>query len=213
MLKDIEMKRNCISALVVSLFVCCSTFAWSKDTLGAEQRTAISYFDQNFAATCQPFSESKWLFEGTDEQNPVRAELNYRGKYDASGSKVKTDIVYQFFCSSGAYNRRFVYLKKIGDVFDTLSFATPELQIEYEDRHDEKVEEIKIIGFASYLSLTNSFLDLGNLKLIEKSYWRGLGDAYHRSTYLYSDGQFILKSFEVDASYDGEVEPQLILNY
>lgn len=198
----------------LGVFICCvPQSAWSQGALEAETSAAIRYFDASFADTCQPYSETKWLFEDEEETNPVRLEISYKSKYAATNDGTETAVIYQFFCSSGAYNRRFVYLKQGDEHFSALSFATPELEIKYENSQEEKVSSIEIVGYTSYSSVTNSAFDLTNSTLTEQSYWRGLGDAYQKTTYLFSEGQFVLKRFEVDASYDGQLEPQLVVNY
>ena len=45
------------------------------------------------------------------------------------------------------------------------------------------------------------------------SKWRGLGDASSSGQWLFHNGRFILKSYDADASYDGEINPQTVLDY
>ncbi|MEP0522128.1 MAG: hypothetical protein ABJO09_14920 [Hyphomicrobiales bacterium] len=202
-----------LTTCICMLTLCANQVAWGQSTPEAEKSAAIDYFDNTFADTCQPFSETKWRFEEGEEVNPARLELSYKSEYASSDTGYETAIVYKFFCSSGAYSQQTVFLQKSGNSFVSLSFATPVLEIKYEDDQDEKVSSIKITGYTSRSSLTNSTFDPINLLLTEQSYWRGLGDAYQKTTFLFSEGQFVLKSFEVDASYDGQIEPQLLIDY
>ncbi|TIV72916.1 MAG: DUF1176 domain-containing protein, partial [Mesorhizobium sp.] len=43
--------------------------------------------------------------------------------------------------------------------------------------------------------------------------WRGVGDASSSGTYLFRNGDFSLVQYDVDASYDGEINPQTIIDY
>jgi hypothetical protein len=40
-----------------------------------------------------------------------------------------------------------------------------------------------------------------------------VGDASSRGTWVFADGGFRLIRYEVDASYDGEINPQTIVDY
>jgi hypothetical protein len=43
--------------------------------------------------------------------------------------------------------------------------------------------------------------------------WRGLGDASDSGTWLFRNGDFALVRYEVDASHDGEINPDTVLDY
>jgi hypothetical protein len=63
------------------------------------------------------------------------------------------------------------------------------------------------------LSLVNSDFDPDTATLSSYSKWRGIGDASSSGTWVFDDGRFVLARYEVDASYDGEVNPETIVDY
>lgn len=42
---------------------------------------------------------------------------------------------------------------------------------------------------------------------------RGVGDASPNGVWTFRDGNFVLVKYDVDASYDGEIEPQTVVDY
>jgi hypothetical protein len=45
------------------------------------------------------------------------------------------------------------------------------------------------------------------------SKWRGVGDASANGTWAFKNGRFVLVKYDVDASYDGEINPQTVIDY
>jgi hypothetical protein len=122
--------------------------------------------------------------------------------------------IYRFLCGLGAYNEGHIYVMAdgFGEV-KVLSFATPELEIRYEDDANEKVESINIIGFQSEQELVNSFFDPKTLSITSFAKWRGVGDASSTAHWILREGEFTLVRYDVDASYDGEMNEETILDY
>jgi hypothetical protein len=95
-----------------------------------------------------------------------------------------------------------------------LHFAAPELDIRYEnDDTDAKVESINVIGFNTEDGLVNSEYDPDTMTIGSWSKWRGIGDASSIGRWIFRNGDFALVKFEVDASYDGEIEHQTVVDY
>jgi Protein of unknown function (DUF1176) len=61
-------------------------------------------------------------------------------------------------------------------------------------------------GFTSSGSLINSEFDPKTNSISSFSKWRGIGDASSNGTWVFEDGAFVLKNFDIDPTYDGESE-------
>jgi hypothetical protein len=95
-----------------------------------------------------------------------------------------------------------------------LQFASPELDIRYENDNSEgKVESVTIIGYRTDDQLVNSGYDPASKTLTSFSKWRGVGDASSTGTYIFRDGTFTLVKYDVDASYDGEINEETVLDF
>ncbi len=117
--------------------------------------------------------------------------------------------LYEFPCTSGAYNIGNVYFgaDDNGEVRQ-IQFAIPAFDVEYEnDGFEAPVKGIKVKGFSAYPILINSEFNPETATLFSNSYWRGLGDAASYGKWVFDEGQFVLQAYDVDASYDGEVNP------
>ncbi len=123
--------------------------------------------------------------------------------------------LYRFFCGMGAYNQSHVYyLHDEADGLRELQFATPELDIRYENDDSEgKVESMTIIGYQAEDELVNSEYDEATKSITSYAKWRGLGDASSSGTWMFRDGTFTLVKYEVDASYDEEINPETVLDF
>ena len=120
-----------------------------------------------------------------------------------------------FFCGMGAYNEGHIYyLYDEVEGLRELQFATPELDIRYEnDNHEGKVESVTIIGYRAEDELVNSFFDDASKTITSYAKWRGVGDASSSGTWVFRDGSFTLVKYEVDASYDEEINPETVLDF
>ncbi len=152
--------------------------------------------------------------------DPANAEVEqyripYRYSTDADGDPERTARLFRFYCGTGAYNESHVYYQHDEDEgLREVQFATPELDIRYEDDNsDEKVESVSIIGYTATPKLINSFYDEGSHSITSHGKWRGVGDASDSGTWLFRNGEFTLVKYDVDASYDGEINPETVLDY
>lgn len=153
--------------------------------------------------------------EGKPVGEPDAYSLHYKDKDAAADEPERETRLFRFFCSMAAYNESAVYY-----IYDDVSgvrqlqFATPELDIRYENNNSEgKVEGIHIIGFHTDDQLTNSDYNDTTKTITSMDKWRGVGDASSSGTYLFRNGNFSLVQYDVDASYDGEINPQTVLDY
>lgn len=167
---------------------------------------AKALFSATAAATCD-----------ADEprgETPESHAIGFRYTYDSEEDPERTAYLFRFFCFSGAYNEIHVYYVSDAEgALSPLHFAEPTFDVRYGGDSDEVVEEIVITGFASTGQLVNSFYDPQSRTITAHSLWRGVGDAASRGVWRFADGGFRLVSYEVDASYDGEINPQTLIDY
>ena len=152
---------------------------------------------------------------GGDDEDPQAHTIRYRSRYDTDDAAMREAQLFRFFCGRGAYNESHVYyLHDEVDGLRELHFAEPELAIRYQEPDsDEKVESMRIIGFTTSHRLVNSFYDEETLTITSHSKWRGIGDASSIGRWLFRDGAFTLVQYDVDASYDGEIDHETVLDY
>lgn len=167
-----------------------------------------------FAAT---FSETCTLPPGAepDPNQPDEYEILFNYPSDMEGEPERKARLFRFFCSAGAYNETHVYyLHEDIEGLRELQFATPELDIRYEnDDFEGNVENIRTIGYFADGSLVNSGYDEDTKTITSYSKWRGVGDASSAGTWIFRNGEFALVKYEVDASYDGEINPETVIDF
>ena len=153
--------------------------------------------------------------DGKPAGEPESQVIHYAGT-DASGETGEREArLFRFFCSMGAYNEDAVYyLSSEPNTVRPLQFASPELDIHYENADSQaKVEAVNVIGFRTEDRLQNSSYDDATKSIVSHAKWRGAGDAGTSGTWLFRNGQFSLVQFDVDASYDNEANPQTVVDY
>lgn len=152
-------------------------------------------------------------FGETAEPESHTIAFNY--SFDREDEPERTVRLFRFFCSRGAYNEGHLYfmVDDTGEV-QPLHFAVPELDVRYADGEGEEVvEAINVIGFSSKAQLVNSDYDPATRTLSDFSKWRGLGDAFSAGRWMFRDGRFALVHYVVDAAYDGENDPETLIDY
>ncbi|WP_192178928.1 DUF1176 domain-containing protein [Mesorhizobium amorphae] len=153
--------------------------------------------------------------DGKPTTEPDAYSLHYKDANAGADTPERETRLFRFFCSMAAYNESAVYYVA-DDVMGVrqLQFASTELDIRYENNNSEgKVEAVHIIGFQTDDQLVNSDYDDNTRTITSMNKWRGVGDASSTGTYLFRNGNFSLVQYDVDASYDGEINPQTILDY
>lgn len=134
----------------------------------------------------------------------------------SDGSDTETVTLVQVFCTSGAYNvSHAFYWEREFDGLQPLSLAVPSFDIRYEVEGDidSKVLGIDVKGMSTQAILVNAEFDPNAKVITAHSLWRGLGDASSSGTWFFDDGQFTLVQYEIDASYDGEANPEIVVDY
>lgn len=161
------------------------TFVRSFSLVAAEvPADAKQYFIENFAESCQ-------------------TEL---AEDDIFGPEALDFSLYRFTCQRGAYNITSVILKKnqmTAEIYP-LSFAVPEISSE---------EPVRIVGYSTTVFLVNVNYSKESKELITFSKWRGIGDAFAFYAYLMTPENSILKKIEIDTTFDGEINPSIVVDF
>ncbi|WP_417581828.1 DUF1176 domain-containing protein [Pelagibacterium sp.] len=169
---------------------------------------AFARFTHNFADLCYGFQDSAAADYYPDE----RWELSWNDEYS---DQPRTTTLYKFFCGSGAYNVNHVYY--LDTEFNgsmPVGFAAPTFDVVREnDELEAAVIEMPITGYASQLMLTNSEFNPETKTITSHALWRGIGDAFSAGTWSFHEGQFRLVRYDVDADYDGEIDPITLVGF
>ncbi len=179
----------------------------------AKADTVLEQARQAFAASyggqCTPD------LDDPSQAEPQAHTLKYHETYEGADQQERESRLFRFFCSMAAYNEDAVYyLYDEIQGLRQLQFAAPELDIHYENNNSEgKVEALNITGFQTDDRLVNSDYDETTKTIRSYAKWRGVGDASESGAWLFRNGDFALVRYEVDASYDGEINPETVLDY
>lgn len=177
--------------------------------------SALEQARKVFAAAYAPICQTLAQDAEPDAANAEAFEIAFNYKYDSTGDPKRQARLFRFPCGFGAYNSTEVYYlaDDVGEIH-RLQFAEPELDIRYENDDSEgKVEEINVIGYRARDQLVNSSYDPVTLSLTSSAKWRGVGDASSNGKWIFRDGAFTLVRYDVDASYDGEINPETVIDY
>lgn len=134
----------------------------------------------------------------------------YKIKYAQAGALATDPLtevqLFSFVCMLAAYNENKVFYlsDSSGKELHLLSFSEPHLDIKYADEDSKKLKSIKVDGFTASIDLTNAEYDEKTTSISSFAKWRGIGDASSNGTWVFKDGQFLLQTYDVDATYDEE---------
>ena len=159
--------------------------------------------------------------EGRDRENmgeegqPRSFDIAFRYMHETDNDPLRTAQLFRFACNVGAYNVSHVYLMTDGETgIEPVYFTVPELDIRYEDDDLERpVQAITQIGLITRAELVNSDYDPATQAITSFEKWRGVGDASASGRWIFRYGAFSLVEYDVDPTYDGEVNPQTIINF
>lgn len=169
---------------------------------------AVAAFSAAFTDSCTAaFAEDGSLIE-----LPRRFDVTM--PWSVTGPEQVT--LWQFRCTVGAYNLTDVFLLRTEfDGILPLALAQPAVVPVNEDPEDfeSPVREVTIAGWTARSLVVNGSFDPATGVLSSTDYWRGIGDAYDAGAWVLRDGGFQLRHYEVDASYDGEAKPQLVMDF
>ena len=179
--------------------------------------------DAEDAATTVETTKAKFVSEtkGTCDKVPdTLAGLNepqvytikYKPKDATAGEPDNKATLYAFSCAMAAYNESNVFYLDGGAIgLERLSFASPKYKYAYSDQENAKLKSMTFQGFTASNVLTNAEFDPATNLISEFSKWRGLADAASGGTWIFEDGQFVLKDFAIDPTYDDEQNPVTVV--
>ena len=75
------------------------------------------------------------------------------------------------------------------------------------------MKSIAITGYSARFTAVNAEYDPKTKTITSGSLWRGVGDASSGGTWVFDAGEFVLQTYEVDATYDGESNPKTIVDF
>jgi hypothetical protein len=142
---------------------------------------------------------------------PQVFDLSYKGSYDEPDAPARKFRLYQFNCNGGAYNFSSVFYgwDEI-DGLQPLSLPSPSVKPSYDEAAadgDGKLLKLELTGMTASFLVTNAEVDAKSGTIAATGYWRGIGDASSTGVWSLTDGEYQLVTYDVDASYDGEVNP------
>jgi len=140
---------------------------------------------------------------------PVSEIYKFTFNYDDEDFPPRSFRLYEFSCTAGAYNFGSVFYgaDDYNDIRQ-IQFAMPVFDVSRQSEDFESaVTGIKVTGFTAYDILISAEFDPETKTITSFSKWRGLADASSSGSWVFKNGQFVLESYDVDASYDGKMNP------
>lgn len=137
-------------------------------------------------------------------------EIKYRSSYQSADEPETRSELYQMFCGMGAYNLQHAFLLRDDGTggFQLVAFAQPKLAYDYADADMTKLKTVPTIsGYTARHVLINATYDPARKAVSSHGFWRGIGDAWDRGEWTFSDDGFVLSKYEVDPTFDGATEP------
>lgn len=160
------------------------------DTYTQEQ--VYKLFAQQFARECDLDRAKDMQMNGS--ANVVEGKTNYQ--------------IFTFVCNVAAYNISSVtYVASTDSAPKVATFAVP--QYEY----NEQTKKLVVTGISATQIIPYGDFDAKTLSISTFHKGRGVGDAFVAGTYRFVNGEFLLKKYDVDATYDGKINPVTVINY
>ena len=153
---------------------------------------------------CQKVEETRG---GINE--PKQYKIKYKQEGAVSTDPLTEISLFVFECTLAAYNETEVYYlsESSGNALNLISFPEPHTDIKYVGEDSIKLKSMVVDGFVATHELTNSEYDEKTKSISSFAKWRGVGDASSHGTWMFVDGQFVLKNYDVDPTYDEKMNP------
>lgn len=132
-------------------------------------------------------------------------EIRFRLPGQDQDEADKTYPLVQLPCASRPPNRVFVYLTRDGRsaAYRLLSFAEPKLEYDYADEDFARLQAPpRITGYVARSELFNPEFDPATNTIHMRALWRAKGDAWSSGTWQFTDGEFVLKEYSIDPTFD-----------
>ncbi|VAW21018.1 hypothetical protein MNBD_ALPHA11-1746 [hydrothermal vent metagenome] len=140
---------------------------------------------------------------------PEVFDLQFNYSYEEADAPKNNFTLYVFPCVAGPFNSGSVLygFEEGAEQINQLHFAEPEYDIDFTDDTFEEVTDIRLRGFSSTNTLFNLSVDPENNTIYSITKWRRMADASASGIWKFERGRFVLKSFDVDATYDDQINP------
>lgn len=126
--------------------------------------------------------------------------------YDYEPDETRPFRLYRIHCYNGAYNEIHIFYG--ADEYEEvkqITFARPDFTVHYKDDDYLSTQyKIEMHGFSASDMMVNSGFNPETDTIYEFSRWRGFGDASSAGEWEFQRGKFVLQSYDVDPTYDGE---------
>ena len=191
--------RGSIVVVAVGIFIV-SSAARAETRQEAQIKAAIAWAEPVLGKSCD-FSRLKT----GDFAGSGYFEINFR--YSGQGQDEPDNIypLVQLFCHAGTYTTSFAYLTKdpTTEDFKLLAFAEPKLDYDYSDETFTRLKAPpRIVGYLARTELINSEFDPATKTISMSAKWRRQGDAWSSGIWEFVEGEFVLKRYDVDPSYE-----------
>lgn len=201
------MKRICLATTACSVLL----FSFLSQSMAKDKSTL-----EVALALAKGLGEDQCMLQHQDHQDdsfePQLYKFSHKDTYD---DEARDYQLFRIPCWMAAYNQgdAFVLFDSYGEA-SLIAFAVPDYTIKYVDpESDEKVESVIVTGYRARMTVGFSDFNPETLQISEYHKSRGLGDASTSAIWQYSSGTFVLRSFSVDASYDGELNQNGLVNF
>jgi len=193
---------------ITNLIFLIGAAAFSFPALATNDRFYISVQKQFYS----DYSNNCNLIDMAGNGNLVKPEvfeLKFNYSYEDPDAPKNNFTLYVFPCVAGPFNSGSVLygFEEGGQDFQQLHFAIPEYDIDFTDDTFEKILDIRLRGFSTTNTLFNLSVDPEDNTIYSITKWRRLADASASGLWKFERGRFVLKSFDVDATYDDQINP------
>lgn len=128
-------------------------------------------------------------------------------------SAARQALLIGFPCQKGAYNQTEVFLMadQHGIITEVL-FPSPAVEVVWpDDDQSQPPLSVTVTETRDLREVVNPDYDPASRMMRERNKWRGQNDAYSLTEWSYKDGRFQLVHFAVDASFDGQDNPETLI--
>lgn len=119
----------------------------------------------------------------------------------------RTITTFEYLCNIGAYNVTNVFLMHSEHAgLRPATFAAP-----VPDVPETEGGTLGLAGYESRLTLINPEVDQKG-RIITREKWRGIGDASSSGVWDLTPDGYVLRRFEIDATFDGKQNPVVVFD-
>lgn len=187
------------------LVACALGLSWPATTHAEQWQTdaiakALAYHAAHLPELCLPPEGSEML--------PGHFELQI-----GEDTAARQALIVELPCQIGAYSQTAVYLlsDQHGRVSE-ITFPAPRIEVTYAGEGEAaSVDRIDILEVPQRREVINPDYDSASRTMSERNEWREVGDAYSLTRWGFKNGKFEITYFAVDATFDGEDNPIVLI--